>query len=207
MDKLQLNIALSFNEEDREFFRSTAKMYASDREVEFLVGEEPYIPHVTLYQNQFPNKNIGEVQASLDEICKQHDTLTVFFLRPVVQGTSVWLQFAVSPELINLQRRVRVSIQELREDLIEEKFSPDNENYQEFSLARQKDVDEFGHPYYGNFYDPHVTLIRFVDVDDAYSVLRNFQVTKDVFEVNAINMFEGGEHGTCKRVISTHNLR
>jgi len=62
MESIKLNIALEPNSEALKYLFAKAKELKSslsDNEIEFVIDNDKYNPHLTMYQTLFPSKNLN----------------------------------------------------------------------------------------------------------------------------------------------------
>lgn len=206
MDTIKLNIALRFDDRTLNEIGYTLEGLKDDFDVKYISDNINSIPHVTLYQNIFPTKNIDSIVQLLTDISGNTSSFELRFNRLIHSRSTIWAGFEKTPEIMNLHQKVTEEIQPLRGGLVEEQFHEDHPVYLALTPQRKDMISKFGHPYVGETFDPHISLMKLIDRELVYVVLRKINWTLMKIPVNKLAIYEGGEEGICKKVLHEFDL-
>lgn len=206
MDTIKLNIAIRFEDQILDQIGELLEGLDERYEVKYIADNNNSIPHITLYQNIFPANKLDEIDQLLADIVGNTSEFTLRFNRLIHNRSTIWAGFEKTPELISLHQRITEEIQPLREGLVEEQFKEDHPVYLALPPQKKEMLEKWGHPYVMDTFDPHISLLKLVDRELVYVVLRRINWNLMKIPVAKIAIYKGGEEGTCKEVIKEFDL-
>jgi len=201
METIKLNIAIGFNRNTSQEIVESLGDLNDTSDFKYILDNANFIPHITLYQNIFPVKNIEALKQTLSDIAGNALGFKLRFERITNNKTSVWANFIKNPELMNLHQNIIDQIQPHREGLIEEQFQQEHAVYQSLTVTRKKMVDKYGHPHVGETFDPHISLMKLTDKDLVFPAMNRIDWRIREVDCNSITLFESGLESTAKTII------
>lgn len=206
MDTIKLNIALRFEDEILQEIADTMSELDGRYETKYIVDNQEYIPHITLFQGLFPSKNIDGISQLLRDIAGNTTSFTLKVRNLNNFKSSIWVNFIKSPETLNLHDKITDGVQEFREGLVEPQFEKTHPVYQSLTITRRKMADEFGYPHVKEMFEPHISLMKLVDRELVYVVLDRINWRIREIPIKKLAIYEAGEEGVCKKVIEEFEL-
>ena len=199
-DTVRLNVVLQLPPEIVEYALSLSKNLSKRSECYFVLGSSGPYPHITLYMGVYPERSVSAV---LDVV-----RATAVESAPVACAAigvdSLWgfvgIKLLLTAELRALHTRLLQCLNPLRKGNIFPKYL--EPEYQcRFISARRESVQKYGYPCALECFSPHISLTRFKDETLAAEVSRNLKCELKPFTVNALAVYEMGEHGTCTKLV------
>ena len=203
-ESTSLNIIYLPDEATRNKAIELAAKVSSKLPVEFILGQGT-IPHITIYQAMFPNKNIEKVKQIIKEITGKTHSFEIemgpFWIN-AVRGF-VWWNCLKTDQLSEIHWNFIRGINSLREGLI-----PDS--LKAYRIEGEKDkmeIENYGSLFAGERYTPHLTLTALKDPEDeqkSYKILGKEE--ESLFTVNKILLGRLGPYGTVTEIIEEFPL-
>ena len=199
MEKIALNIAILPSDEAITQVIEMSEKIAKEVGSRFVLNSSSLIPHITVYQAQYPSENMDEVKniardLSLDQKLFEIklDVITVSY------ETFLFWNCERSLILRNLQKTAVELANPLREGLIPVSLS----NVTGLSRGDQYDVKTFGALLIGPRYMPHITITRLNKKVDAKKAMEILSGSKKLsFKPKGLILGYLGEHGTVLKII------
>ena len=207
MDTIKLNIAIRFEDQLLDQMGELLTGLDERYEVKYIADNKNSIPHITLYQNIFPAKKLKEIEQLLSDIAGNTSEFTLRFNRLIHNRSTIWAGFERTPELISLHQRITEEVQPLRDGLVEEQFKEDHPVFLALPEQKKEMLAKWGHPYVMDAFDPHISLLKLVDRELVYVVLRRINWNLMKIPVAKIAIYKGGEEGICKELLSEFDLQ
>jgi len=202
-DSVSLNIALLPDENVTQTTIGMSKDLNSNLPTNFILNTQNLIPHLTIYQAQFPSKNVQEVEnqtRSLLEEVKQFK-LELFNFSITPQG-NVWWNAIDKEPMATLQKEAIERCNPLRENLL----LPGIENLTNLSEDYAKEVNNYGSVWLHDRYTPHISLSA-IDPQNIEKTLQFLgKGKKDEFIAKEIIIGYLGKYGTVTEVIKRFSL-
>ncbi len=155
MNKTALNIAIIPSDEVIIQVIEMSKKIAEEIGSEFVLNQENLIPHITIYQALYPNKNIDKLRNIAKELSFGQELLEIQLDSIVISHqTFLFWKCSQNKTLQGLHEKAVKLANPLREGLIPSSLS----NIKEFSEEDRHDIKMFGSLLIGPHYDPHITI-------------------------------------------------
>jgi len=206
METKKLNIALRFNNDAIDEIWESLEFLDKEFEFKYILNKENAIPHITLFQGLFPEKNIDNLAQAISDIAGNTRGFKLKFKDLVNFKSSVWAEFIKNPEVSNLHARVVEDIQPLREGLVEPQFESTHPVYQSLTVTRRKMVDEYGYPHLFEMFEPHISLMKLVDREMVFIILDRINWRIKELAITKLAIYDSGEEATAKGLIREFNL-
>lgn len=180
-----------------------AKLYrqrvSNKFETEFVL-DSTHIPHITLYQGYYPDRNISNLLTSLTKLPVWDKNFKLKMEGfSVSRNNFLWWNTVKDKPLKDLHEAVMNASNDLREGNI----SPNVFDMMDGLSAEEKDmVKRTGSVLNLDMFNPHITLTRLKKSDDSADVL-NYLGNSDIvtFRPEAIYVTKLGQHGTVSEVV------
>lgn len=197
------NVVVLFPPEmEREFIeinhviqsRVPSKVVLSDSE------EQKALPHMTIYQGKYPEKNIPKVLQKLGELTTRWQPFPVIFQGLSLSLGTVFFDALPNEKLRQLHEEVVRKLNGLREGrIIEEELAIPS-----ITDAQKRMVYTYGHSVVMDTFTPHISLARPVDLarigEAAALVPKNLRLG---VQISALHFAERGPNGTCPGAIQS----
>ena len=129
MDNLiSLNIALQLPDEQVKQIKESVTEIVRGTTVAFSVSQSEYIPHITVYQNEFYVKNKKRIEDDLAQISEDFSRFTLEFIRmslfKVADSGSIWVHVSYPQMLRDIHYRLLSLSEDWLDGHVREKFKP-----------------------------------------------------------------------------------
>ena len=167
----------------------------------FTLEEGKRYPHASLYMLQLKIEDIATVEQLLAEIAAQFSPLQLEAHRYDHTTGFIDVEYAATPELVELQNKVIAALNPIRDGLREK----DKPRMEAATGLKRENFEKYGYPYVGELFRPHMTLSRLkADNPDALNILGKPSEFNGAFM--KLGLFEMGDNGTCIRKINEFSL-
>lgn len=199
-----LNIVILPDKKIKNLAIQFSKKLADKFPVEFILAKNDYLPHITLYQAEFPEKNIEKIKLTIKDICKKNFSFKINLL-----GFSNFEKFIfwnIKSGLINkLHQQVVGKLNPLRQGLIMNNLLSVNKN---LYTGVKEDIKKYGSLLIGKNYLPHLTITCLRNKSYIKKALQELKNNNSlVFTVNKIHIGLLDKFGTVRKIIFTEDLQ
>lgn len=200
-----LNIALIPTHEIFDQAIEMSKKVNEEVNAEFVLNYTLFLPHITVYQAHFPDKNIDKVKKTVAKIAEATKSIKIELQTfSINYKTFLFWTVEKSDALSNLQNQIIHVVNPLRDGLILPALSNiDLENKDD-----AYDIQHFGSLLIGEHYKPHITITRLKDEKHdkkALSVLKKFK-EQQTFTAESVTLGYLGQHGTVNGIIPEYEF-
>lgn len=204
MDNLDLNIALLPDNKTSDLAIRMSKELNENFPTNFVLNDTNSIPHLTIYQAQFPIKNVEEVKRQTELLFKNVSSfdmrLDEFSTTP--QG-NVWWNSEDPEPMRTFQKEAIELCNSLREGLIlpglEELLTTRGPEYRD-------EIRNYGSLWIGKRYSPHISLTA-INPTITGQVLRFLGEGQGMgFKAGKIVIGHLGKYGTVTKIIKVLEL-
>jgi 2'-5' RNA ligase len=198
-DFVRINIAFKPPTDVAEESAKISREINRKSEAYFVLDNENYFPHITVYSPEYPARNLEKVLAIAEEIAKNFSA-PKFVFRGVKAGQGfVTLGFDYSEEIKIIHETLVEKLNPLRENHIREKYT--DSYMMKFSEEKKENINKYGYPNSMAFYKPHMTLARLKDEGLAEKIAGAIDWPAKEFKVEKLGVYEMGNHGTCVKLV------
>lgn len=203
MDSISLNIAILPDEKTSQLAIALSQSLAKVVPAKFVLNSANPIPHITLYQAEFPVKNFARIE---QEISKIAHSLRVFEMQlesfsATRQGT-IWWNCKDFQKIQKLQTEIIEKCNTLREG----ELLPLLKTYRSLNQQQEDEIKTYGSLWIGKRYLPHISISG---ADDIYieKALAALEKRKQAsFLVDGIIIGKLGDYGTVTEIIKIFNF-
>lgn len=205
MQTTTLNIAILPSDEIQAQAIAMSEKIAKEIGSMFILNSNTLIPHITIYQAQYPSKNINKVKNIARDLSLGQELFEI-------KLSSI----AVSHETFLFWRCERNSILKKLQDKAVELANPLREGLVPGSLADvdglnegdRYDVKHFGALLIGPRYDPHITITRLKRKEDGEKAVKILSISKKLsFRPKALILGYLGNHGTVTGIVENFRFK
>ncbi len=194
---LSLNVIILPDENTSLRARNLAKVLGEKYENYYTLYDQKYVPHATIYQAQYPQKNLDSVKDALGNLAAGTKSFQVQIAEYEVHHTYVWWNFAPNQYLSELHRLTLNKLNPLREGLFLPHLTPIGyATGEKFTEDEAENVRKYGAVVVDKLFKPHITLAR-LKVEPSTKILYELlPKTETTFQVSEICLGRMGDHGT-----------
>lgn len=197
-----LNIVLIPDNNVRDLAIHMSNKLASKFPSEFILSKENNLPHITLYQAEFPEKNIEKIKFIITQICEKNSFFKINLSKFSHLGKFIF--WDVDSRKINELHRIMVKkLNPLRDGLIMKSLISANNLYS----GAKEDIEKYGSLLIGKNYLPHLTITCLKKNNDIVKALQELKKNESsTFTVEKIHIGLLGRFGTVNKIIFTADL-
>lgn len=206
MKTATLNIAILPSDEVAAQAIAMSRKIAEEVGSRFILNSDNLIPHITVYQAQYPDKNISKVKEITRNLSLEQELFEMKLnVITVVYGTFLFWNCEKSLILQNLQKKAVKLANPLREGLIPTSLA----DVRNLSEGDRYDVKTFGALLIGPRYEPHITITRLKRKEDAEKAIRILGSSKKnlSFKPKALILGYLGQHGTVTGIAESFRFK
>lgn len=204
MNFIRLNTAFIPPKEVSEKAIELSKAISSSADAYFVLDGIQSYPHITIYPPEYPEENVAKLLETVDQITKSLSQLDFKFKNLDSGQGYLGVAFEHSDEIQQVHEKLVSVLNPLREGRIRDKYA---EYYMKFNSEQLQNIERYGYPGAMNLYNPHLTITRLKNEDEAEQALSDIRWDILEFMVNKIGVYKMGEHGTCRELVKEFNLR
>jgi 2'-5' RNA ligase len=169
----------------------------------FELDDTLHIPHLTLLHIALEESVLPQVALMLESIAENFEP---FLLRQdkyrLVDTRWLDMSYQIDEPLMKLHQAILAIIAPLR---VRTEEGEQTEDWSDLSPERQENLELYGSSEVGRLYRPHLTLTRFRESREE-SLLEELPTPEFSFIASSLDIYELGEHGTCKNIVATCKL-
>jgi len=172
----------------------------------YVLDDQTYHPHITLYQAHYPTNSIEKVQAVLAEITKKVPQFEITMHNLSALSGFIFYDAIKSPELTALHLTLLETLNPLREGILTDADRqiladprvPDKikQNIQQYAYAFAKES-----------YLPHMSITRLEEYQEADEAKKLLQTKVMKFTVQELLLTNVGDEGTCNEIYARFRLQ
>lgn len=205
MQTATLNIAILPSDEVAAQAIAMSKKIADKIGSRFTLNSDALIPHITVYQAQYPNRSIGKLKEIMKALSLEQELFEIK-LDAITVSHETFLFWNCKKTLVlqNLQGKAVKLANPLREGLIPASLI----DMMGLSEGDKYDVEHFGALLIGSRYEPHITIARLnkeKDTEKAIEILSNS--SRFSFKPKGLILGYLGEHGTVTRIVENFRFK
>lgn len=164
-----------------------------------FVGEQEYLldpPHFTLFRLKLktPNKTLSKLEEITKNIEKFPINITGFHtFYDDLQTQKNTITYSLSQQNIKYFRKIQLQIVNLLNKVNTKKFyTKDEDIYQKMSGIEKLNVDNFGFPFVGKNWIPHITIVSIEKdkFDKVFEELRKNNDVKGEFFIDSMSLYK-----------------
>lgn len=205
MQATTLNIAILPSDEVIAQAIEMSEKIAKEVGSMFILNSDTLIPHTTVYQAQYPSKNVDKLK-SITKTLSLGQELFKINLDAITVSHETFLFWNCEKSLIlqSLQGKAVELANPLREGLIPSSLV----DIEDLSEGDRYDVKHFGALLIGPRYEPHITITRLKRKEDAEKAIKILDTSKKLsFKPKALILGYLGEHGTVTGIAENFRFK
>lgn len=199
MKATTLNIAILPSDEITAQAIEMSKKIADKVGSRFILNSHTLFPHITIYQAQYPNKNINILKSIVKKLCLEQQLFEIQLdMISISHETFLFWNCEKTLTLQNLQKKAVDLANPLRNGLIPTSLA----DVTGLSEGDKYDLKTFGALLIGPRYMPHITITRLKNEEDAKKAIKILAGSKKFsFKPNGLILGYLGEHGVVTGII------
>ncbi len=199
-DSESLNIVLLPDVPTQEIAINLSNKLANRFPTEFTLNQSNLLPHITLYQAEFPKENLEKIKSVISEISSQIKPFKITLSNFSFLSTFIFWNFGNKEKIQKLHEKIVSELNPLRNNLIMKDLLNVNEIYP----GARADVQKFGSLLIGKNYLPHLTISCLKNENDRKEALKLLDSQEEItYEVKTIYLGKLGKFGTVSRLLDT----
>ena len=205
MQAIALNIAILPSDEVANQAIAMSRKIADEVGSRFILNSRSLIPHITVYQALYPNKNMDKLRNITRDLSlgQKLFEITVDAIT-VSHETFLFWKCEKTLTLQNLQAKAVRLANPLREGLIPSSLS----DVKSLSKGDKYDVEHFGSLLIGPNFDPHITITRLNKEEDKEKALKILGESKKLsLKPKSLILGYLGEHGTVTGIAENFSFK
>lgn len=205
MQTIALNIAILPSDEVIAQVIGMSKKIADEVGSRFILNLHTLIPHITIYQAQYPGKSVDKLKSIAKILSLEQELFEIKLdVITVSHGTFLFWNCQKSVILQNLQEKAVELANPLREGLIPTSLV----DVTGLSEGDKYDVKHFGALLIGPRYEPHMTITRLNKEEDAEKAIKILSGSKKLsFKPKELILGYLGGHGTVTGIVENFRFR
>lgn len=204
MQVTTLNIAILPSDEVATQVIAMSKKIAEQVGSRFILNSDSLIPHITVYQAQYPNKNLDILKKLVQDLSSRESfEINLDFVK-ISHETFIFWKCEKTDVLRKLQAKAIEIANPLREGLVPAQLF----KITGLSEGDRYDAKTFGALLIGPRYDPHITITRLKRKEDAEKAIEILGTSKKLsFKPKGLILGYLGEHGTVTGIIENFRFK
>lgn len=203
MKFIRLNTAFIPPKEVSEKVIELSKATSNLVDVYFILDGIQFYPHITIYPPEYSEENIDQVLETVERIAKSINQLNFKFANLDSEQGYLGMAFEHLDRIQQAHEKLVSALNPLREGRIRDKYV---EYRMEFNSEQLQNIEKYGYPGAMNLYNPHLTITRLKDEDEAKRVISDIRWDIPEFTVDKVGIYKMGEYGTCRELIKEFSL-
>jgi len=200
-----LNIAILPSDEVMTQAIAMSKKIANEIESRFILNPNSLIPHITVYQAQYPIGNMDKLKSIAKALSVERELFEIKLEAITISHeTFLFWNCEKSQILQNLQKKAVELANPLRGGLIPASLA----DVEGLSKGDRYDVEHYGALLIGSRYEPHITIARLNKKEDAEKAIRALSGSNELlFKPKGLFLGYLGDHGTVNEIIENFRFR
>lgn len=194
--EVELNVVILPDEKVKEVAIDFSRKVREGHQADFVLDGKTNHPHVTIYPARFPQKNVDAAIAYLKTIASRMAPFEVALGKFYNHSGFIWWNAELTNEFVHLHRAVLYQLNPLREDLVLKGFQSGK-----FGMDETYNIQNYGYSLVGSLFQPHITISRVSDQQDARRVVEEMRPRVAKFIATKIHLGVQGEHGTLTEIL------
>jgi len=205
MNSASVNVIIVPDNSTLQKVRALGKILGENYESYYTIADITFIPHATIYQAQYPVRNLEKVKDELTKITESFKPFDVS-LGPYQNFHGyIWWNISENEGLNRLHKQIVDRLNPLREGLLLPHFtSVGYKTGEKFTEKEAEIVRKYGSPVVDYLFQPHITLARLKKDIEESDLYRTLGKAESSFYVSEILIGEMGDHGTLIKILERY---
>lgn len=199
VETVDLNIVVPPDEQTRNQLIRLSTYLSTLVRANFILDEAEFRPHLSLFPNQYPQKNRPAIEASLNNLSEQTNPFRITLTGYSQISGYIFADAVKSDDLVALHAQAVEVLNPLREGYMPSLVA----GLKGLTPAQQTSVKKYGNPIVLDSWEPHVTLTHIDDMEIAKQVHKQLPPINLEFDVAAIHLSRFAKWGTCPEILET----
>lgn len=202
VDTLDLNIVIIPDTATAAVLTDISHWLAKHVASDFVLNDSEFRPHLSLFPNQYPQKNKATIESSLINLSKHSQPFRITLTGYSQISGFIFADAVKTDELVSLHSDAVEVLNPLREGHMPSLVA----DLKGLNPAQQASVEKYGNPIVLDSWEPHVTLTHINDIERAKQILEALPPINLEFDVAAIHLSRFARWGTCPEILESFPL-
>jgi 2'-5' RNA ligase len=208
MRSLPVNVILVPDSSTQQRARKLGQILDKNYKNHYTIADAKFIPHATVYQAQYPAKNLGKIKEKIGKLVANFKPFKVSIGPYQNHHKIIWWNILENKNLTQLHYQVLNELNPLREGLLLSHLTPTSYiTGEKFTDEEAEVVRKYGAIVAGNLFQPHITLAKLkVDVEES-RLIELLGKAESNFTVSEIWIGKMGDFGTVVKILEKFPMK
>lgn len=204
MSSVPLNIIILPDEQTKKKAQALGRKLDENFKNYYTLKETQFIPHATIYQAQYPLKNVEKVKLEFAKIASEIKPFEVEIGTIFNHHNFIWWNIRLNDYLNKLHYKILERLNPLREDLLLDLLNLDGyKTGEKYTEVEAESVRLYGAVVAGKSFRPHISLGRLkldheLGDESLFGVLG--KEVKLTFKISGLFLGKMGDNGTVTEI-------
>lgn len=207
MESQPINVIILPDEKSREKAVELGTILGRNFDCHYALGDPRFIPHATIYQAQYPSRNLSEIKKRLAELSPTMKPFNVTFNSYLAHHVYIWWNILQTQQLTQLHHGVLEQLNPLREGLLLEFLTPTGyATGERFTPEEAENVKRYGAVVVDELFQPHITLGKLKVEVGQEEIEQTLPERENTFTVSGLHVGRLGDHGTVTEILEQYKF-
>ncbi len=198
-----LNIVLLPDASTQKVAIELSRKLAGQYPTEFELNQTNILPHVTIYQADFPESNLEKIKSAIDKISSHTKKFDITLSTFSFLSNFIFWNVVISDEIKSLHEKIVEELNPLRNGIVKKELL----EVKDFYPGDQSDIRKYGSLLIGPNYLPHLTITCFKKTSNEKQILDLFNGQEKIsFTIDKLHLGILGQFGTVNKIIHSWKL-
>ena len=192
-----LNVVILPNEQIQQWIVNTSKQIHETYASEFIVDNITHIPHISLYQSEYPETAVSEVVKRLTTITASHQPFRIELASISTIASYLFCDVQKTKELLQLHSLIVHTLNPLRDPLLHTRMDQ-HSGFPDYFFESTK---KYGYALALEHYQPHITITAFSTPKQAQQAAATVSPARYSSIIDAVYLANIDHHGTVTNIL------
>jgi len=195
-NEVELNVVILPEEKIRDVAVDISRKIRETHPTDFVLDGKTKIPHMTVYQARYPERNVDAVRAYLKTVAARTSPFEVALGKFSNWSGYIFWDAEATNEMTHLVKSVVYQLNPMREGLVRKGVQTGK-----WDMQQTYEIQNYGTLMVGGSLPPHVTVSKTTNERDGQTVVRELRPRIAKFVAAKIFLGTNGEHGTLTEIL------